>query len=134
MAMWRLVLPVAKRRMPLARLVSLMCAEGIREPEREARVAELTDLVFRAEHRDRAGNCLERSLVLYRYLGAVGAEPRLMVGLRRDGSHLTGHAWVAVRRQAVREPPEQLEELARVLAFGPRGSLEPALDSPPRAA
>ena len=51
-------------------------------------------MVFRSEHPYRYGNCLERSLVLCRYLSAAGSDPELLVGMRRGENELEGHAWV----------------------------------------
>jgi hypothetical protein len=52
MAGWRLLLPILKRRLPLPRLAAIMWAGGgsEREPEREARIAELAIIVFRSQH------------------------------------------------------------------------------------
>jgi len=117
---WRLALPLLKRRLPLPRLVGLMW-EG--DPaadlsaERCRRIAELTTVVFRSDHRDRPGNCLDRSLVAYRYLSAEGAEPELLVGLRRGDGLLKGHAWVTVKGMPVEESPEPLEHFSRVVSF-----------------
>jgi Transglutaminase-like superfamily len=131
MAAWRLVLPVLKRRMALSRLVRLMW-EGEESPEprpeRQLRIAELTTVVFRSDHRDRPGNCLDRSLVLYRYLSASGADPELLIGMRREEGPLKGHAWVTVKGAPVEESPEPLGDFAQVVAF--RGDGEP---SAPRA-
>jgi Transglutaminase-like superfamily len=125
MLCWRLALPVLKRALPLPRLVRLMWAgpgPGAPPPERLARIAELGRIVYRSEHHSRAGNCLERSLVLYRYMSAAGADPELLVGLRADGATPRGHAWVTVNDAEVEEPPEALKGLARVVAFGDGGS------------
>ena len=122
---WRLVLPVLKRALPLPRLVRLMWAgpgPGAPPSGRLARIAELARIVYRSQHHSRAGNCLERSLVLYRYLSAAGADPQLLVGLRPDGAAPRGHAWVTVNGVEIEEPPEALEGLARVVAFGDGGS------------
>jgi hypothetical protein len=125
MAGWRLVLPVLKGRRPMTRLVQLMWkGERARPvtPEREARIAELARIVYRSEHASRQGNCLERSLVLYRYLSAAGADPQLVVGLRSGGEAVRGHAWVTVRGEPVEEPPQSLEGLTRVVSFRGDGS------------
>jgi hypothetical protein len=120
MAGWRLVLPLLKRRLPLPRLVRLMwLGERARPvtPEREARIANLARIVYRSEHVSRRGNCLERSLVLYRYLSAAGADPHLVVGMRGGEAAVRGHAWVTVRGEPVEEPPHSLEGLAQVVSF-----------------
>jgi hypothetical protein len=122
---WRLVLPVLKRRMALPRLVGLMW-DGESSPaprtDRQLRIAELTTVVFRSDHRDRPGNCLDRSLVAYRYLSGAGADPALRVGLRRGDGLLKGHAWVTVDDQPVEESPEPLEEFAQVVTFHGEGA------------
>jgi Transglutaminase-like superfamily len=120
MAGWRLVLPLLKRRLPLMRLVPLMWMRERARPlsaEREARIAELARVVFRSQHLSRPGNCLERSLVLYRYLSAGGADPQLVVGLRGGEEGVRGHAWVTVRGEPVEEPPQSLEGFTRVVSF-----------------
>lgn len=131
---WRLVLPALKRRLPLQRLVRLMWdghGAPAGTPVRAARIAYLADLVYRTEHVERHGNCLERSLVLYRYLGAAGAEPQLLVGLRRDGQSAPGgHAWVTLAGEPVGEPPDSIAPFARVVAFGTGGSVSRAEGRP----
>jgi hypothetical protein len=120
MAAWRVALPVLKRRMALSRLVGFMWkgddpSRG--RADRQHRIAELTTVVFRSDHRDRPGNCLDRSLVAYRYLSQAGAEPELRVGLRRGDGLLKGHAWVTVDDEPVEESAEPLEEFAQVVTF-----------------
>jgi Transglutaminase-like superfamily len=133
MAAWRLVLPALKRRMPLPKLTHLMWRQAPAEPAgpaREARVVDLAAMVFRSEHPYRYGNCLERSLVLYRYLSAAGSDPELLVGMRRGENELEGHAWVVARGHAVGETPESLEGYGRVVAFrGGSGSPVPESDT-----
>jgi hypothetical protein len=125
MAVWRLMLPLLKRRMALPGLVRMMW-EGERSPaprpERQVRIAELTTLVFRSDHRDRPGNCLDRSLVAYRYLSAAGADPELRIGLRRGDGLLRGHAWVTVDDRPVEESAEPLEQFAEVVTFHSDGA------------
>jgi Transglutaminase-like superfamily len=125
MAGWRLVLPLVKRRLPLTRLVRLMWrGERARPmtPEREARIAKLARVVYRSEHMSRPGNCLERSLVLYRYLSAAGADPQLVVGIRNGEADVRGHAWITVRGEPVEEPPQSLDGLTQLVSFSGDGS------------
>jgi hypothetical protein len=125
MAGWRVVLPPLKARLPLSRLVRLMSRRARSRPvtaEREARIAELARVVYRSEHMSRQGNCLERSLVLFRYLSAAGADPHLVVGIRSGEAAVRGHAWVTVRGKPVEEPPQSLEGLTSVVSFCGDGS------------
>jgi Transglutaminase-like superfamily len=120
MGAWRLLLPILKRTLPLTRLARLMW-DGSRterpRPGREARIAELASVVFRSEHQRGFENCLDRSLVLYRYLSAVGADPELRVGFRKQNGSVEGHAWVSVRGDPVRETPGALDDLEQVVTF-----------------
>lgn len=71
-----------------------------------------------------SGNCLERSLVLYRYLSRSGANPRLVVGVSRTNGKVSGHTWVELNGRPVHDPEAAAFE--RVATFGPNGRLVPA--------
>ena len=70
-----------------------------------------------------SGDCLPRSLLLYRELSKQGADPRLLVGFMGAGSSLIGHAWVVVKGEALLEPADVLAEVVPVCEFGPHGRL-----------
>lgn len=70
----------------------------------------------------RRHNCLERSLLMYRFLAELRADPVLVVGLTNAG-RTRGHAWVLVDGIPVGEREETLEEMTPVLAFGAGGKL-----------
>ena len=106
---WRVVLPVAKRVIPLSTLVSVMELPRRflkRRPLREKRVASLAHRVSGLGARSPA-NCLERSLLAYRFLSEMGAGPRLVLGVRKQGATVEGHAWVEVDGRAMGEPAPQ---------------------------
>ena len=67
--------------------------------------------------RTSGGNCLERSLVLYRYLARANADPHLVVGMARPDEYL-GHVWVTVDGQPLLETPETLGGYTEVVTFG----------------
>jgi hypothetical protein len=75
--------------------------------------------------RDR--DCLQRSLVLYRELSRMGANPTLVVGFRRSGDALLGHVWVLSEGQIVAESARDLAAFTPVCQFGRDGRLSPAL-------
>jgi hypothetical protein len=52
---------------------------------------------------DGQDNCLERSLVAYRFLGRAGASPQLVIGVARDERGVRGHAWVTVDGRPIGE-------------------------------
>jgi hypothetical protein len=125
MLAWSAVLPVAKRTLPLPRLVRLLHARSrarARDPARERAIAALSAWVFKTRPRGARDNCLERGLVAFRYLGRAGADPTLVVGMpTRPGEH--GHVWVSVDGVPLHDSPEALAPFEPVLAFASDGRL-----------
>ena len=122
MAAWAALLPALKRLIRLETLARLAWAEpGERRRVDSAKIFALSALLT-----GRAGTvhgvCYERSLLAYRFLAQQGADPRLVVAVRSDGSKLTGHAWVTVDGQAVGESVEA-REFAPVAVFGRHGAI-----------
>jgi hypothetical protein len=70
-----------------------------------------------------SGDCLPRSLLLYRELSKQGADPHLLVGFIGAGSSLIGHAWIVVKGEALLEPADMLADVVQVCEFGPHGQL-----------
>lgn len=60
------------------------------------------------------GDCLERSLVAYRFLLLAGAKPTLYLGFDRDPPRRHGHAWVTVEGEPLLESAESLSQFAPV--------------------
>jgi len=118
---WMVVLPVLKRMLPFPRLVQVMWRPGTgrpRERERELHTARVVHGLCRAS----GGNCLERSLILYRFLSRSNAEPTLVAGIGKPRD-LLGHVWVNVDDRPLLEPPESLQPYVELLAFGVDGRL-----------
>ena len=116
---WLAVLPLLKRTVALQRLARIMWLRpkhGRRGPDRETRTIAI---VARLSHTS-GGNCLERSLVLYRYLSRAGADPHLVVGMTRPGEYL-GHVWVTVDDVPLLETTEALDEYEVVTTFADEG-------------
>lgn len=61
--------------------------------------------------------CLPQSLVLYRILARTGHQPRLMMGVRRNGPGLDGHAWVVLDGQALAERDDPVGAFAATFQF-----------------
>jgi hypothetical protein len=119
---WRMVLPVLKWTLPLPRLARLMWTPSSgkqREPAREERIATLARGLSGPRRGGRFDNCLERSLVAYRYLSRAGAEPELVVGVTRDRP-VRGHAWVRLDGEPVGDSVDEFEEMT---AFGRDGTI-----------
>ena len=65
-------------------------------------------------------DCLQSSLILYRELSALGADPKLAVGFRRLDDRVEGHAWVFVDGRVI--PGEIYQQpFAPALHFGRGG-------------
>jgi hypothetical protein len=69
-------------------------------------------------------NCLERSLLAYRYLSRAGAEPELVVGLSRRNGAVRGHTWVSVDDQEFGRQDDSAGEFETVVCFGPAGTIK----------
>jgi Transglutaminase-like superfamily len=119
-----LLLGLLKHLVPLRSLAKWMWCEttGPRDRVAERRLtanAVRVSKLLRIADRD----CLQRSLLLYRFLSAVGADPELVVGLREQDGKIIGHAWVLVDDMSIVEPERDLVRFSPVLRFGARGAL-----------
>lgn len=124
-ASWAMLLPALKLVMPLPRLVRLMYKQGrggARQTEDEERIARFIDWVHRPLVRADEG-CLQRSLLAYRFLSEVNADPRLHVGVQQRSGTVHGHAWVSVDGRPVGESSASLSAFVPMLTFGPEGAL-----------
>jgi len=124
--LWAAALRILKHLVPLPvliRIVRLATSRDDRDPHREQQIVTLSRWACRLWSGRRRGECLERSLVTFRYLSAAGAEPRLVVGFAPgDGRGVRGHAWVVVDGQAVDESVNSLADFAPFASFGPDGT------------
>jgi hypothetical protein len=124
MLAWWVALPLLKRATPLPRLVrfaQLDPRRTARDLEREAKVAALAEWLFKARPRPARDNCLERSLVAYRFLGRLGAEPELVVGVGDKEEATVGHVWVIVDGRPVHDQPETLDAYEAIVVFDSGG-------------
>jgi hypothetical protein len=123
MAGWSLVLPVLKRVVPMKRLARVMWAEtrGERNQERNREIARLSAALVRLRPKGSRENCLERSLLAYRFLSRAGAEPRLVLGVGRSGDGVVGHAWVTLDGEPIHDTQQAVSEFTPLIAFGAAG-------------
>jgi transglutaminase superfamily protein len=119
---WLCVLPVLKRTLALERLVRLMWLSP-RTASRDSSREQRTTRIIARLSRTSGGNCLERSLVLYRYLARANADPHLVVGMAKPDEYL-GHVWVTVHGQPLLETPESLGSYTEIVSFGHGGAQE----------
>jgi len=124
MAAWALVLRPLKFVVPvrwLARLMWVAAETGARARTREARVITLAGLLYR---RRAEGYCLERSLLLYRFLSSKRADPHLILGLLKTAEGWKGHAWIVVDGEPVGESADGLHDFTPLFMFGPNGAMQ----------
>lgn len=134
MAGWRLAMPVLKWALPLPGLVRLMWPEGRRsasEADRQ-RIVTLVHALYGPRGGRLLDNCLERSLVTYRFLAEAGADPQLVVAVSDARGAVRGHVWVTVDGKPMREDDEPLEEFVPMVSFG-RGGMPISAEPPPVA-
>ena len=65
--------------------------------------------------------CLRRSLLLYREMSRLGANPALNVGFRKRGATTEGHAWVVVDNQPIAEADWSSAGFEVAFCFGAQG-------------
>jgi len=120
MIVWRLALPALRCAVPLptvVRLISPRPQPRARSPETELLVIDLAQRVFGAP-RSADRRCLDRSLLVYRFLSRANANPRLVLGLGRCDGQTIGHAWVTVDGSPVHDSVEMLAKFKPFTTFG----------------
>lgn len=131
---WALVLPVLKQVLPIRSLAGAVRAyrpRATRDVALEARIVTFARWAARIIRWRDGGNCLERGLLAYRFLGLAGAHPQLVVGLDREqAGDLIGHAWVVLDGRVVGEPSDSLVRYTPVFAFDADGRLVPVPSEP----
>jgi Transglutaminase-like superfamily len=125
MAAWSLVVPLLKRVLPLKALARLMWTEGRRgrSPRRERDIVRFSFVLARLRPPRFRSNCLERSLLAYRFLAQTDADPHLVIAVSTSESGLVGHAWVTVDDRPVHDSAADVSRFLSIAEFGARGLL-----------
>jgi len=118
---WALLLPVAKHIVALPKLARFMWrqAEDASRAGELDRIVRLSAVAARCLPLAGQDNCLERSLITYRYLSGVGLNPHLVVAVRTADLASHGHAWVTVNGEPL--AGEDVSMFTPVLEIGGRG-------------
>jgi hypothetical protein len=121
--LWAALVRSLKHVLPIVVLVRLVHARPARGGQRG--LAGRLDVLFRCARRfprRPPSNCLERSLGAYRLLCRAGAQPELVIGMKRaPGGRIEGHTWVVVDGQPLAEDKGALAGFAPLLAFDAQG-------------
>jgi hypothetical protein len=67
------------------------------------------------------GNCLDRSLAAYRLLSAAGAEPEVVIGVKRRETNVDGHVWVRVDGGAIPDGGANVQDFTEIAVYDRRG-------------
>ena len=115
---WAAGLRVLKHVVPLTTLVRMMHARpGRLAPCVADDIERYLHTSGRFPHRP-PGNCLERSLGVYRLLCQAGASPELLVGMRHLPSRpIEGHVWVRAGGRPIGETAASLHEFQLTTSF-----------------
>ena len=115
---WRAALPLLRRRVGLTALVELAAhPHATHDIALERRAVRFAHGFYRRTE----GTCLERSLLLFRYLGWAGAAPQFVVGFMLEGDGMVGHAWVEVEGRPLLEGEDPTAKYVSLVRFGPDG-------------
>ena len=95
---WRVSLPLAKRALTVQTLARLMWTQA-----HPAAAHDVAGFLGQGGRWLVSGNCLERSLVLYRLLSRAGANPALVLGVRPGAARVAGHVWIEIGGRPVAE-------------------------------
>jgi hypothetical protein len=119
---WRMLLPGLKRVLPLDMLARWM--RGRPGPGYgDEQVIRLASWVYGSRPVTGGDNCLERSLLLYRYMSVANPDARLVVGFRTGGRAVEGHAWVAIGDRAMAADTDRGGAFTPTVSFGRDGKV-----------
>ena len=122
---WALILPVLKRIIPLKPLVRLLWSSSgrLRNHKQELKIAKIVQWIYVFAY-SKEKSCLQRSLLLYRYLSMNNSEPQLITGMKQDAhKNWKGHAWVLVDGKPFGDFEANAAEFQPLVAFEKGGTM-----------
>ena len=124
MVAWSAVLPALKHLVPLHVLTRMMWPRrrSATRSDRASTVTFLARRIYRVRPFLRRDNCLERSLLTYRFLAREGGQPRLVLGAQKSDGAIRGHAWVTIDGRPIMDGHEALEQFTQLVEFGEGGA------------
>jgi hypothetical protein len=128
---WAFLLPILKRLVPLKKLSPWMWSEpgSSQDPDYEQKLSTMVRWIYIFIFDDEK-SCLERSLLLYRYLSRINRNPQLITGMRRtEAGTWKGHAWIELDGKPFQERTAHIQDFRPMMVFGPNGSMKVLSDS-----
>lgn len=118
---WRIALAVLKRVVPIQRLARLMVSTPGPRIDDTRRIVDLVDWIYASRSGRDLDNCLDRSLVLYRFLSPHEPGTQLVIGMRRGTGELEGHAWITAGGRSIGAIADNGADFVPLAAFDARG-------------
>ena len=103
------VLPLLVRAFSLPRLVRLLDAGSVPEPEEPVDpepTIRLTQAVLRRNFAMFRSNCMKQSLLLFHFLGKAGYPTHIRFGIKLVDGEIDGHCWLEHNGQPIAEPAD----------------------------
>ena len=125
---WSFVLPLLKRMIPLKKLAPWMWSRGGKSTDRdlEQKIAAVVRWIYIFIFPNEK-SCLERSLLLYRFLSGCKREPCMVTGMRRtEDGKWKGHAWIEIDGIPFEEATTHTQDFRALILFGPEGAMTQA--------
>jgi hypothetical protein len=129
---WACVLPILKRVVPLKSLTRFLWLppKTARNTEQEEKIGAAVRWIYLFVFRNNT-NCIERSLLLYRFLSRSNADPSLVTGMKRaEGNNWKGHAWILVDGIPFEEPEASIQDFKPLMIFGHGGTMSASALTP----
>ena len=124
--LWSLVLPALKRVVPVRRLAPFLWSKSARERThiQEMKIAAVVRWIYIFIFPGDT-SCLQRSLLLYRYLSKNNSDPVLVTGMRRtEDQNWKGHAWILVDGKPFGESAATIQDFQPLITFGTQGIMK----------
>ncbi len=112
----RLALKSVKLTSLLVWLQPATCSAG-QDEKYIVKMAGYTDYLLRIFPANPKGNCLPRSLILFRIARLEGLPVVFHCGVRRSELGLDGHAWLTLHEQPFLEKSRQHEAMVKTVSF-----------------
>ncbi|MBI1802762.1 MAG: lasso peptide biosynthesis B2 protein [Chloroflexi bacterium] len=114
--LWLLAVDLCLRLMPLRRAQRLLASGSARSPEAQDVPATIRRwqafVKIAARYHLYPTRCLQQALALQTLLSRCGIQSALQIGVRKEGSALSAHAWLEWNGLPVGEPADIVERFA----------------------
>jgi hypothetical protein len=125
---WAFLLPFLKRMLPLKKLAPMMwlAPRDSKDQNMDQKIATVVRWIYIFIFPNET-SCIERSLLLYRFLSRCKKDPRLITGMKRTEQGVwKGHAWIELDGKPFAESAMHIQDFRPLISFGPQGEMKTA--------